>query len=119
MLNHELIARTTHVEARVTGLVSLHAWETLLVALNRELAAHAHDRLLIDLFGILGFLGEADRRAVGALMASQLAAMRKVAIAIDAHKITGIVQAEAQRLGLNLRLFPDRAEALAWLAAPE
>ena len=111
----ELVERDTHIEGRVEGLVSTQAWETLLTGLNRELAARTADRLLLDLFGLLGYLGEADRRAVGALMATQLAAMKKVALVIDAHKISGVVEGEARRLGLDLRLFSDRAVALGWL----
>jgi hypothetical protein len=115
MMKFQLFARGTHIEARVEGIVSAQAWETMLTQLHRELEAHNHDRLLLDLFGLLGFLAEADRRAVGALMAAQLVSMRKVAAAIHAHKITGVVQAEAQRLGLDLQLFPDRQQAIDWL----
>lgn len=117
MLKFELLERGTHVEARLGGLVSLTAWETVLIELRVELARRNGDLLLLDLFGLLGFLGEAERRAVGALMAAQLGKMKKVAAAIDAHKITGVVQGEAQRLGLDLRMFADRDEALAWLLA--
>lgn len=113
----ELAVRDTHIEGRVEGLVSIHAWETMLTDLNRELPAYKRDRLLLDLFGLLGYLGEADRRSVGALLATQLAAMKKVALAIDAYKITGVVEKEARRLGLDLRLFPERQAALAWLLA--
>ncbi|HTH80734.1 MAG TPA: hypothetical protein VL593_17305 [Ramlibacter sp.] len=111
----ELIDRETHIEGRVEGLVSMHAWETMLTNLNRELGTRTGDRLLLDLFGLLGYLGEADRRAVGALMATQFAGLKKVALVIDAYKISGVVEREARRLGLDLRLFPDRDVALAWL----
>lgn len=117
MLRFELFERGTHVEARVNGLVSLDAWETMLGGLHVELAKRGDSRLLIDLFGALGYLGEADRRAVGALLATQLAAMKKVAIVVHASKITGVVQVEAQRQGLNLWVLPDRDEAIAWLLA--
>lgn len=117
MLRFELFERGTHIEARVDGLVSLNAWETMLSGLHLELARRGSDRLLIDLFGALGYLGEADRRAVGALLARQLAAMKKVAIMVHASKITGVVQVQAQRLGLNLWVLPDRDEAIAWLLA--
>jgi hypothetical protein len=116
-MRFELFDRGTYMEARVEGLVSLQAWETMLTSLHRELPTRAGEPLLLDLFGLLGFLGEADRRLVGALLATQLKAMKKVAIAIDAHKITGVVEREARRLGLELRLFPARKEAIAWLIA--
>jgi hypothetical protein len=115
ILRVELVELDTHIEGRVEGLVSTHAWETMLTNLNRELGTRKPDRLLLDLFGLLGYLGDADRQAVGALMASQLAAMKKVALVIDGYKIRGVVEAEARRLGLDLRLFSDRAAALTWL----
>lgn len=114
-MRFELFEREKHLEARVEGLVSLQAWETMLIQLHRELASRGRDRLLLDLYGLLGFLAEADRRQVGTLMAAQLSKMKRVAAIIDAHKITGVVEAEARRLDLDFRLFPARAEALAWL----
>jgi hypothetical protein len=114
-LRFELFEHGGYVEARLEGLVSVQDWETTLMQLNGELKAHEGERLLLDLFGLLGFLAEADRRQVGTLMAAQLAKMKRVAAIIHAHKITGVVEAEARRLGLDFRLFPDRAQALVWL----
>jgi hypothetical protein len=67
--------------------------------------------------GVLGYLGIPERTAVGALMANHLAGMEKVAVLVQAHKITQVVYDEAQRNGLNLRLFPEYADAVAWVVA--
>ena len=63
----------------------------------------------------MGYLGEPERRAVGALMAKHLARMRKVALVVEARKITGVVKEEATRAGLLLRLFPLMDDAVAWV----
>ena len=48
-------------------------------------------------------------------MATHLAQMRKVALVIQAEKITGVVEAEAQRNGLDLRLFSNWDDAMSWV----
>ena len=70
--------------------------------------------IMAGIFLGLGYLGVPERRAVGALMARHFAGMEKVAIVVQAQKITDVVQGEAQHKGLNLRLFPEHAEAVAW-----
>ena len=50
-------------------------------------------------------------------MATHLARMERVALSIQAEKIAGVVQAEARRNRLNLRLFPSDDEAVRWVMA--
>jgi hypothetical protein len=71
----------------------------------------------MDLNALLGYLGVPERRTVGALMAQNLAGMHRVALIVPAHKITNVVHDEAQRHGLNLRLFPRSQDAKAWVIA--
>lgn len=103
--------------AQLSGLVSLPAWDQVLAELEQALAGAASDRLVLDLTGLVGWLGLPERTAVGALLARRFARMKKVALFIEADKITGVVEAEAQRLGLDLRLFPSEAAATAWVRA--
>lgn len=105
--------------AEVSGLVSLEAWQKLLRELELALAPLPGDRLMLDLMGLLGWLGVPERQAVGALMATHFKRMKKVAIFIQAHKITNVVKDEARRGGLALQLFSSRDEALAWLTSPQ
>jgi hypothetical protein len=118
MLKFELREGELFAVARIEGLVSVEAWAAVLEALAAALqAGAAPPRLVMDLTALLGYLGTPERRTVGAMMASHLAGMQKVALVIQAHKITGIVQDEAQRHGLNLRLFPGGDDARAWVSA--
>jgi hypothetical protein len=50
-------------------------------------------------------------------MAARLTRMKKVALVIEAAKISGAVESEAQRNGLNLRLFPDYNDAVDWVVS--
>jgi hypothetical protein len=72
---------------------------------------------VLDITAVAGYLGVPERRAVGALMARHLGRMQKVAIVVQAHKITDVVYGEAQRNGLDLQLFPEFDDAVAWVCS--
>lgn len=116
MMNFGLSAQDRFALARLDGLVTLEAWQAVLEKLSAALvAAAAPPRLVIDMTAVLGYLGIPERRMVGTLMAQHFSALEKVAIVVQAQKITGTVSGEAQRLGLDLRLFPDYQDAAAWV----
>lgn len=118
MLRFELSEGEPYALARLEGMVSVDAWATVLEDLATALrAGAASPRLVIDLNAVLGYLGVPERQAVGALMAKHLAGIQKVALIVQAHKITNVVHDEANRKGLNLRLFPCGDEARAWVCA--
>jgi hypothetical protein len=117
MLQFRFLPHDDFVYAHIYGLVSLEAWDQVLAQLEQALEAAAGDRLVVDLTGLVGWLGLAERTAVGAMMARRLSRMKKVALFIQAEKISGAVEAEAQRNGLDLRLFPSHDEAANWAVA--
>jgi hypothetical protein len=118
MMNFELDPRENFTVARLEGLVSVEAWASVLEDLARALnASAAPPRLVLDMTAVLGYLGVPERQAVGGLMARHFAGLQKVAIVVQAHKITHVVHDEAQRNGLNLRLFPLSEDAQAWVCA--
>jgi hypothetical protein len=116
MLHFALTARDGFNLAHLDGLVSLDAWSAVLERLDDALTANpAPPRLVIDMTGVLGYLGVPERRAVGALMAQHFAGMAKVALVVQAHKITDVVHGEAHKNGLNLQLFPRYEDAAQWV----
>ncbi len=117
MLQFRLIPNDRFLQGEISGLVSIDAWDKMLGELQTALAELPQKRLLLDLFGLLGWLGLPERQAVGALMARRLLQMTRVALVIEATKITGVVEAEAQRSGLELRLFTSHEKAATWLLA--
>jgi hypothetical protein len=118
MLHFTLITHERFLLAQLDGLVSLDAWGVVLQDLAAALAASsAPKRLVLDITAIAGYLGIPERRAVGALMARHLGQMQKVAVVVQAHKITDVVHGEAQRNGLDLQLFPDYDDAVAWVTS--
>ena len=103
--------------AHIEGLVSSEAWDEVLKKLELAIAGASSDRLVVDLSGLVGWLGLPERTAVGRLMATRLARMKKVALVIQAEKISGAVESEAQRNGLDLRLFPVYDDAVEWVVS--
>lgn len=114
MLQLRLIPQQDYVLAHFTGLVSLEAWENGLRELEDAIGPAPGDRLVVNLTGLVGWLGVPERTQVGALMAARLGRMKKVALYIQADKIAGVVEAEARRNGLDLRLFPSYDNAVTW-----
>jgi hypothetical protein len=117
-MHFSLTAHDRFFLAHLDGLVSVEAWDAVLQDLAKAMPATAAPaRLIIDMTAALGYLGTPERTAVGALMARHLGRMEKVAVVVQQQKITAVVYGEAQRNGLNLRLFPSRDDAVAWIMA--
>ena len=117
MLQLRLFPQDGYFLADLTGLVSVQAWEQGLRDLGAATAEGPHDRLVVDLTALVGWLGVPERTSVGAMMATHLGRMRKVAAYIQAEKIAGVVEGEARRRGLDLRIFPELDAAVAWAVA--
>jgi hypothetical protein len=117
MLRFHLLAHDDVLLAHVSGLVSIQAWGALLRELDDSLAGWSRDRLVLNLTQLVGWLGVPERTEVGALMATHLRSMKKVALFIQREKITHVVRAEAERRGLELRLFSEFDAAISWAAS--
>ncbi|MGZ5194401.1 MAG: STAS/SEC14 domain-containing protein [Ramlibacter sp.] len=117
MLQFHFLANEHFVHVQLEGLVSLDAWQQTLSALEKHADFPQGGRLVLDLRGLLGWLGIPEREGVGALMATHFARMRKVALVIQKEKIAGVVEAQARRLGLDLKLFSDFGEAQSWVVS--
>lgn len=118
MLTYKLTVHEHYCLARLGGLVSFDGWEAVLGGVAAELAAtKAPPCLVVEMTAVVGYLGVPERRAVGALMAQYFKNLSKVAIVVQAHKITDVVRSEARQRGLNLQLFPECAHAVAWVVS--
>lgn len=117
MMKFELAVGEGHVHVTLEGLVSLEAWDEVLQKISAAMPGNAPARLVIDMRSVLGYLGVPERTAVGSMMATRLQRMQKVAILVQAEKITNVVHDEARRNGLNLRLFPHNDDAAAWVSS--
>lgn len=117
MLQLRILAQDEFCLAQLSGLVSVESWAQGLRELEGAIGDAPCDRLVLDLTGLLGWLGVPEREAVGALMATHLTRMKKVALFIQPEKIAGVVEAQARRHGLDLRMFPNQQAAAAWVVS--
>ncbi len=100
---------------RLTGLVSIEAWEHALHDIGKLTRPMPQDHLLINLTGLVGWLGVPERTKIGALAATHLAHMKKVAFVIQPEKISGVTEAQANKTGLALRVLSSHDAAVGWL----
>jgi hypothetical protein len=114
MLQLRFHPQERYLLAHLSGLVSVESWTQGLLDLRAAIASMPQDRLVVDLTGLLGWLGVPERTQVGVLMATHLGRMKRVALYIQQEKIAGVVEAEARRQGLDLRLFARYEDAVAW-----
>jgi hypothetical protein len=119
MLQLRFLAQEKYFLAHLAGLVSIEAWEKGLRDLEDAVGAAPGDRLVVDLTGLVGWLGDHERTQVGGLMAAHLGRMKRVALYIQQEKIAGKVQAEARRKGLDLHIFPSYDDAVRWAVAEQ
>ena len=117
MMQFRLTPHDSFVIATLDGLVSLSAWEAVLTAFQHAIEPLAVQCLVIDMRGVVGWLGTPERAAVGGLMAHCFAPLKRVAVVVQQEKISGIVESEGKRLGLDLRVLSDFDEAVQWVSA--
>jgi hypothetical protein len=117
MLNFKLQVAGGFVLVTLNGLVSLDAWDEVLNQISAALPEDAPPGLVIDMRSVVGYLGVPERAAVGSMMAKRLDRMQKVAIVVEVRKITNVVHDEARRNGLDLQLFPDYDDSIAWVTS--
>lgn len=87
----------------------------------REIAARTrqyHDRrLLINLLDVVGTLGTEEQQALGMLAFRYLSHLEKLASLVAPDKITRVSEAVAQAQGMQLRVFTELTDAVAWLVS--
>jgi hypothetical protein len=113
-MQYRLLPQDGFWQANVDGLVSIEAWDQMLGQLGSAAVAVQAQRLVIDLTGLVGYLGVPERKIVGALFARHLRAVTRVALFVQKHKIAGVVEAHARANGLDLKIFPSLDRAVSW-----
>jgi hypothetical protein len=90
----------------------------LLAAIDQVRAATERARglrILVDLSAVASPPGRTEQLLVGEHVARQLAHVEKLASLVAPGTRSGLSEAVARRLRLNLRVFTSQAEAIGWL----
>jgi hypothetical protein len=102
---------------RLAGEPSLGQFLSFLQLMGVETSGWPARRVLFDLRGIRTLTSFTEHYAVGEEASRQLQHLYRIASLVPPDRITRASEKTARRSGLNLTVFTDEAEALAWLLA--
>jgi hypothetical protein len=114
-LQYEVEQRTGYTVVRVRGEPSLGEFISFLQEIGAESARWAGNGLLADLRGIRTLTTFTEHYAIGQEVGRQLRHLRRVASVVPADRITRASEKTARQSGMDLTVFTDEGEAVAWL----
>lgn len=100
---------------RITGQPSLGQFLSFLHLMHVETAGWPTRRVLFDLRGVRTLTSFTEHYAIGEEASRQLAHLHRIASLVPPDRITRASEKTARRSGLNLTVFTDEAQAIAWL----
>jgi len=103
---------------RANGEPTLGEFLAFLQAVGEESKRWSNDRVLFDLRGIRTLTSFTEHYSVGQEVGRQLRHLRRVASVVAADRITRASEKTARQAGMELSVFTDEGEALAWLEQP-
>ena len=109
--------RERYSVVRLQGEPSLGQFLSFMQLIGVETAGWPVKRVLFDLRGIRTLTTFTEHYAIGEEAARQLAHLHRIASVVDPDRITHASEKTARRSGINLTVFTDEAEAIAWLTA--
>jgi hypothetical protein len=107
----------TYVRARVAGSPTLAEFLEVLQKLGRDSAGWPQDLVLIDLRGVIPVYSFTEQFTLGEEVGRSLKHVRRFASVVAAGRMTRVSEKAASHRGVNVRVFEDDAEAIAWLTA--
>ncbi|MDB5860361.1 MAG: hypothetical protein JWQ76_4050 [Ramlibacter sp.] len=115
-LDYTVEQRPACAVVRATGEPTLGEFIAFLQAVGAESARWTCDCVMFDLRGIRTLTSFTEHYAVGQEVGRQLGHFRRLASVVAADRITRASEKTARQAGVNLHIFTDEGEALAWLA---
>jgi hypothetical protein len=101
---------------RANGEPSLGEFIAMLQAIGAESVRWPNDCALFDLRGIRTLTSFTEHYAVGQEVGRQMGHFRRLASVVPADRITRASEKTARQAGVNMLVFTDEGQALAWLA---
>lgn len=107
-----------YVQLTVSGTADLRNFVELVETAEQETVYWSDRRLLADLRNVEGRLTATEQIFLGELVAQNLPHLDRMASVVPENEITRNSEKAAQQLGMKLRVFTSRDEAVAWLLSP-
>lgn len=99
----------------VTSLAFLENAEPVLREIAERTRQYHDRRLLVNLMDVVGTFGPEEQKTIGLLAYQHLSHLERLASLVPPDKITRISEAAAQAQGMQLRVFTQLTDAVAWL----
>ncbi|MBK6008330.1 STAS/SEC14 domain-containing protein [Ramlibacter ginsenosidimutans] len=107
-----------YIRVRITGGPSFGQLLSLIHLLGVESETWDEDKVLVDLRGVVTPFSRPEQFRIGEEAAASLSHMRRIASVVPPERVTRVSEKAARRNGVNVRVFDDETQAIAWLAAP-
>ncbi|MCG2592793.1 STAS/SEC14 domain-containing protein [Ramlibacter sp. XY19] len=117
-MEHQVEHRPGYTVVRAGGEPSLGEFIAFLQEMGATSTRWPGDSVLFDLRGIRTLTTFTEHYAVGQEVARQLRHLRRVASLVAADRVTRASEKTARQAGMDLTVFTDEGEAIAWLERP-
>lgn len=107
--------REGYAVVRVDGEPSLGQFLSFLSLVAVEASGWQTRRVLFDLRGVRTLTTFTEHYAVGEEVARQLGHMHRIASVVPADRLTRASEKTARQAGVNLQVFTDETQAIAWI----
>ncbi|MDB5874359.1 MAG: hypothetical protein JWQ07_3801 [Ramlibacter sp.] len=108
---------TQYVQLVVSGPASIKSFVELVETVGEETVLWSDRRVLVDLREVEGELTPTEQIFLGEFVAQNLPHLERMASLVPAERITRNSESAAQELGMRLRVFTAKDDAVNWLTA--
>jgi hypothetical protein len=114
-LTHHVELRNGYAVVRVEGEPTLGEFNAFIEAMAAESAAWPVKRALFDLRSVRTLTTFTEHYSVGEQVVRHLRHLHRIASVVPGDRITRASEKTARQSGVNLTVFTNEAEAIAWL----
>ena len=107
-----------YMRVTVTGEPTFGQLLSMIHLLGVESETWQEDKVLVDLRGVVTPFTRPEQFRIGEEAAASLSHMERIASLVPPERVTRVSEKAARRNGVNVRVFDDEDQAIAWLAAP-
>jgi len=110
------IDSTAHyIRVQVTGAPALGQLLSLIHLLGVDSETWQEDKVLVDLRGVVTPFSRPEQFRIGEEAAASMSHLDRIASLVPPERLTRVSEKAARRNGVNVRVFDDEREAIAWL----
>ena len=110
------IAPMAHfIRVTIIGAPTLGQLLSLIHLLGVESETWSQDKVLVDLRHVVTPFDRPEQFRIGEEAAASLSHMNRIASLVPPERVTRVSEKAARRNGVNVRVFDDEQQALAWL----